>query len=515
MRILHSSIKKTTICLTIVSFMALMCGSVSYAQSSGSGERISKDDSRDMNPGWINADLYKTRKIKEVTEDETSAQAGEEAEYLEQELGQSLAENTTTKVQPDLKKMTGADESAKSVPNVPLPEDRGAGDTNGDGVVHLDDGYGFPDLMFVWEDDPRYKIEFDINRNGRIDFLDWSIVRANLGVTYDYGRVPTKAGSGDSDQSAYKRSWNYPGRELHNKTDSSYYISFSTGGTSTSINNDKLKSVFSGLMANKDALAPDAADTMDPELIAKLLQDALSESALSLSISEMDPQAMEVATMLANIFNDPTAEQEIMVDVLESIMNETKKLEEETGDEALKESSDDFTEMVATVLLAQALPGLLKEDDISNIKGMFEELDTEKGQILLEYKDSAKVYHSNVVKELATNIATLQIKDILSKELTEKDLEKLPAHRIDEIVNKIKNREDKTITEEQILKVEAKYREENLIPAKRMLEKNMKTLLSNFAQKLFSVLDGAGLVKEKTVDGKPVLGIDLSARAER
>jgi len=512
MRTLYSLIRRTTICLTIVSFMALMCGGVSLAQSNGNDEHLSKDSSKDMSPGWLNADLYKTYKIKEVKKGEAGTQAGKETEHLEQELGQSLAEDTTTKVKPDLKMKTGGNEEAdESEYNVPSLEERGLADLNGDGVVTVEDGDGFRDLIFVWEDDPRYIKAYDLNNNGRIDFLDWSIVRANLGVTYDYGDAYNMI-STDMNEDTYMRSWNRPGRELRDQTSPSYYISFGTGNTSTSISNDKLKSVFSGLMANKNALAPDAAGVLDPELIAKLLEDALSESALSLSVSEMDPQAMEVATMLANIFNDPTAEQEMVVDVLESIMNETQKLEEETDNTELKESSDDFTEMVATVLLAQAMPDLLKEGDISNIKGVFGELATEKGQILREYNDSVKSYRSNVVKELAANIVTLQIKDILSRDLTEKELEKFPAQRIDEIVSKIRNVKDKTITEEQILRQEAKYREEYLTPAKQILEKNMKTLLRDFTRKLFGVLNEAGLVKEKTTDGKPVLGIDLSAR---
>ena len=68
MRTLHSLINKATIYFTIVSFMALMCGGMSFAQSNGNGERLSENSSKTMSPGWLNADLYKTYRIKEVKE---------------------------------------------------------------------------------------------------------------------------------------------------------------------------------------------------------------------------------------------------------------------------------------------------------------------------------------------------------------------------------------------------------------------------------------------------------------
>ena len=168
--------------------------------------------------------------------------------------------------------------------------------------------------------------------------------------------------------------------------------------------------------------------------------------------------------------------------------------------------------MVATVLLAHALPGLLQQGDMANIKDIFSELDTEKKELLARYNASCGTYYTSMKKELAANLTLLQIKDLLSKSLTEKDLEKLPTHRIDEIVGKIKAAEDKTLTEEHILKVEAKYREEYLSPAKYALEQSMKTLLQGFTSKLFGVLDGAGLVEEKVSQGKPVFNIDLSTK---
>ncbi len=273
---------------------------------------------------------------------------------------------------------------------------------------------------------------------------------------------------------------------------------------------DKVKGVFEGLLANRDTLVPDMEGALDPDLIAKLVQEALGKSALTVPVGALTPQEMEIAVMLANILANP--DEQNVLDALQSLMDEVQALEEEAASPELKEAKDDFIQMVATALLAQALPDLLKSEDIGNIKSIFAEMDTEKDHILLEYHAAAKMYYTSVVKELASNMALLQLKDILSKRLTKEGLGKLPHERIDEIVRKMKNAKDKTVTEEQILKHEATYRKESLEPAKRALEESMTTLLQGFSQRIFSVLGGAGLVKEETKEGKAELNIDLSTR---
>ncbi len=253
---------------------------------------------------------------------------------------------------------------------------------------------------------------------------------------------------------------------------------------------------------------------LDPALLAELLAGVLEESAFMASMGELTSQEMQMVMMLASIINNPTIEQQEILDVLEALISQVQKMAEDTGSAPeLEQTSDDFTQMVAAVLLAQALPGLLKEGDMSNVKGIFGDLDREKSNILLQYGQQASRYYELIAEELAANMTTLQIKGLLKKNITaEEELTKLPFDQIDAIVKKIRNAKDKTITEERVLKAEAKYREEHLMPAKRMLEQNMKTLLQGFTKKLFGVLDGAGLVKEKAEQGKPVLNIDLSAK---
>jgi len=363
-----------------------------------------------------------------------------------------------------------------------------------------------------------------VNRNGQYgngNFEDWSpssssvLGGVDVGInnpmaerTFQYGMDTTSlAQTTDSiftSDRSYSETLRYGGIISFNFDDGNNMVS------STTANAGK---IIQGLLGNMDMLMQGIeGEVIDAAMLAALINESLGEEFLQIGLTgEFNQANMEIAMMLAAIMRNPTEEQKVILDALASLFDDAKNLEG-TDNPELKKASDDFTQMVTTVLLAQAIPDLLKEGDISSINGMFGELDSEKSHILLAYNTSVKIYYNNVVKELAANITTLQIKNLLSRDLTEKELEKLPTQRIDEIVNKIRDAEDKTITEEQILKVEAKYREESLIPAKKILEKNMKTLLQGFTQKLFNVLDGAGLVKENTVAGKPAFNIDLSAK---
>ena len=61
------------------------------------------------------------------------------------------------------------------------------GDTDRSGLTELADGGGIRDRLFVWAGAPSYSNVHDLNGSGRIDFLDWSIVRANLGTPLPAG----------------------------------------------------------------------------------------------------------------------------------------------------------------------------------------------------------------------------------------------------------------------------------------------------------------------------------------
>ena len=90
--------------------------------------------------------------------------------------------------------------------------------------------------------------------------------------------------------------------------------------------------------------------------------------------------------------------------------------------EELKKAENDLLNAVANILLAQAMPDLLKKGDMANIKGIFQELDTQKKAILMEYEKGTKPYYDNMLKDLAKNMAILQLKNILNGNMTKEEL---------------------------------------------------------------------------------------------
>ena len=110
-------------------------------------------------------------------------------------------------------------------------------------------------------------------------------------------------------------------------------------------------------------------------------------------------------------------------------------------------------------------------------------------------------------------MVALRLKGLLDENMSREVLSELSSAKIDEIVSRMKSVKDKTVTEQGILKLEARYNKDYLEPARKTLEENMKTLLRAFTRRIFGVLDGAGLVKEGPEEqGKTTLNIDLSTK---
>ena len=135
---------------------------------------------------------------------------------------------------------------------------------------------------------------------------------------------------------------------------------------------------------------------------------------------------MSVALALANILKNTTADQKAILDAVESLLADMKNVQDKAGaNPELNKAENDLLQMVASVLLAQGVPDLLKEGDIAGIKGIFRDLGQSKDKIMLDYALSIKPYYSNIVKELTTNLAMLQLKGMLSKKMTEEELKNL------------------------------------------------------------------------------------------
>ena len=264
---------------------------------------------------------------------------------------------------------------------------------------------------------------------------------------------------------------------------------FEISNINKSIGNDAVAGIFKGLLANKESLSQNAAGPINPAILAKILRDALIESALSVPVGEISPQEMRIAMLLANIIKNPTDEQKMILDTATALLKTVNDIEGSDSPE-LKKASDDLLQVMASVLMAQAMPDLFREGDVANIKSIFAELGNIKGRIMLEYQESTKPYYDQMVKELSKNMSILQLKNILSGSMTKDELAKIPPNELDKILEKLRQAKDKSFEEEYIIQQEAKYRKQYIYPNKKMLEEKMKEMMKRFTEKLSRVLEG-------------------------
>ncbi len=261
-----------------------------------------------------------------------------------------------------------------------------------------------------------------------------------------------------------------------------------------------IASIFKGLINSKEGILASNMGLQGNSQVEAIVLNALKEGALSVpiaNIKESNREEMEVALRLAEILKNPTESQKVTLDSIESLLSDINKIEDgKSASPELKKASDDLLQMVASILLVQAIPDLFKEGDVANIKAIFTELNTTKNRIMLEYQDATKPYYSEIVKEMSKNMAILQLKNMLSNKMTKEQLEKLPPNELDKILEKLRQAKDKSLEEEYILQQEAKYRSLYIEPNKKMLEDNMKHMLEGFTKKLSGVLEGADETKK-------------------
>ncbi|MFA5143889.1 MAG: hypothetical protein WC522_06985 [Candidatus Omnitrophota bacterium] len=250
----------------------------------------------------------------------------------------------------------------------------------------------------------------------------------------------------------------------------------------------KLGDIFKGLLGNKDALFDGGSMPVDPALLARIMSNAQNRDALAIQLNGIDLMDMNIASILANIIKNPSEDQRAILNAIELIMKEADKLSEDAKSAEIKKASDELLQAVALALLTQAMPDLLKRGDIANIKSIFSELESVNKKVLLEYNTAAKPYYDNVIKDLSKNMALLQLKNILSGEMSREQLERLPPSELDKILEKIKMQKDKAFEEEYILQQEAKYRNAYLEPSRKKLEADMKNMLKDFTGKINNAL---------------------------
>jgi hypothetical protein len=261
------------------------------------------------------------------------------------------------------------------------------------------------------------------------------------------------------------------------------------------INYEENASLLKNLLNNKDALMSNGgvAGEVDQATLAKIVGDALGKNAFAVPIDNrsVTGEQMEIANALARILKDPTEVQKVMINALTALLNDTEKVAEDAatkGNPELKKAENDLLQAVANLLLAQAMPDLIKKGDIAGIKTMFSDLDTAKTKLMNDYAKSTRPYYDNMLKDLARNLAMLQLKNILNPNMSKDELEKLPPSELDKILEKIKQQKDKAFEEEYLLQQEAKYRKTYIDPNKQKLEEDMKNMLNDFTKKINGAL---------------------------
>jgi len=268
---------------------------------------------------------------------------------------------------------------------------------------------------------------------------------------------------------------------------------FSNENNYKALDPNEIGSIFRTLLSNKDGLKSQGLSTgpVDSSLAIRPMLNNLRSDAIAAPIDQSTrEQEIGLAQSLANILKNPTEAQKVTIDSIKALLNDINKVEEALADQSpeLKKASDDLLQMVANILLAQAVPDLLNKGDVSNIKAIFSELDTQRNKIMLEYAQSTKPYYENMIKDLAKNMAMLQAKNLLNPNMSKDELSKLPPSELDKILDKIRNMKDKSFEEKYLLQQEAKYRQDYLDPNNKKLESDMKGMLKNFTGRINDVL---------------------------
>jgi hypothetical protein len=251
-----------------------------------------------------------------------------------------------------------------------------------------------------------------------------------------------------------------------------------------------LSDIFGGLFANKSLFAQGSSVSIDRAALARMVTDSLNEAALSVPISDISRQEMSLAMALASILKDPTDDQKLVLDIVETLLNDMKELKTEKAQNPdLDKTENELMMVVTSYLLAQGIPDLLKEGDISNIRNIFKDFGQSRDKIMLDYRESIKPYYNRMIKELESNLAILQLKGILSKKLTQEELHKFEPKEIDRLTSAIRKANDRSFEMEYILQQEGKYRKEYIDPSNKVLAEAMKKLMKSFAWKLNNALE--------------------------
>ena len=253
--------------------------------------------------------------------------------------------------------------------------------------------------------------------------------------------------------------------------------------TANAMDPSRLGPIFKGILANKDNLGGMSNPT-NPALLERIIDKALDQSALSVPVTEAGDQRaqdMALAMALANTLKNPTEEQKLILDTVQSLVSDMSDI----TDKGLQAAADKIIEIAANYLLNQALPDLIKAGDVAGVKGIFQDLSNSKTKIMLEYQANTAPYYAELKKMLQDNAEGLANKGILGKTMTQKELDKLPPQEVNKILDMIKRDLNQASYEKDILD----YKKKNIEPSKKIMEEKMKEMLERFTRQLSAALE--------------------------
>ena len=261
--------------------------------------------------------------------------------------------------------------------------------------------------------------------------------------------------------------------------------------------------------SNKDALASPsllsmkkydrsavAAGPLENLDIVRAIRDKMSDEGLAAygtgNMEKIIGDKTAFVTILSGILNNPTREQKEILEAAEAILKDINNVLGESGQSPeLTKAQNELIQMVANVLLAQAMPDLLKSGEMAGIRDVFKDLDTQKTKVMLNYQTATKPYYESIKKDLTKNMAILQLNNIFSKGMIEAELKNASRSDIDKIIQKLRKSSDKFFEKDYILQQEAKYRANYLDPNKKKLEADTRTMLNEFTKRLSEKLEQA------------------------
>ncbi|MCX5686555.1 MAG: dockerin type I domain-containing protein [Candidatus Omnitrophica bacterium] len=465
--------KKIIIISAVMIAISFMGGGLLFANGADDNtDRLTSNQSHTFSPGYINAAKQQTDAILRQESSEKSL-FDRAVEYVQSKLGNKI-EEATIPVKGPLGG-SGGGETTQTQLKAEAPGIIGPGDTNGDGVVDAVDYINVKMSFGSKKGDSGYIAGADFNKNGQVDYDDYISLLSNFGTRYVTTPKSTKVLVTVTDP--------YRGRDMRRDKDrppSDYYKTSYEDSSNTGKSRDTEKT-------KSEALSGDAftASTQPPG-------DASEKYALSAPLTPVTYKGTELKdgtdqSPALSAAKDLTEDQKVLMDTISNFLKDMNDIEKVVGENPeLKKASDNLIQMVANILLAQAIPDLLKEGDLANIKGTFDDLNSSKARIISGYMESTKPYYEEVKKllEKNANALNLSLGGILEKELRE-----APRSEIEKVLAKIRSKEKRSFEEDYILQQEAKIKAKYIDPSKKKLEEDMKVILQDATKKLNATLE--------------------------